>query len=220
MRIGKVPVLTFVLTCAAAQAGTVTYTSSSAFAAAVGAFPTVAENYSSFTAGQLVAPGTTLDGITYTSFDLGASLSQEGIISNQFNSFSGLSLGGYQDNGAAQFFFDSNSFGISFASSYAIGAFFNVNPDSGTYSIVTPVGTATTGSAAYDLSSFVFAGLISTTPFTSAQIFSDSGGNGTASYNVPGLVLWQTPEPAAITTSALGFGFLAGFLLLKRRRAA
>lgn len=210
------------LTSSAALASTVTYTSSTAFEAALTGAPTLVENYGTFTADQLIAGGSTYDGITYTSFNLGSSTTQEGIISNQFNSFSGLSLGADQNNGAAQFFFDGNSFDISFASTYAIGVFFNVNKNSGTFGVDTSVGDASTGSASYDTSTFVFAGLISTTPFTSAEIFSTSGGSGTASYNIPELILAQTstPEPAARTTTALGVGLLAALLFLRQRRVA
>lgn len=216
MRIEKLLITAFLLTSSAALASVVTYTSSTAFEAALTGTPTLVENYGTFTAGDLILPGSTFDGITYTNFNLGASSTQDGIVSNQFNSFSGLSLGGNQNNGAAQFFFDGNSFDISFASTFAIGVFFNVNANSGTYGIVTPVGGASTGSASYDTSTFVFAGLISTTPFTSAEISSTSGGNGTASYNIPEMILASAvPEPAAIALTALG----AGFLLLRRRSA-
>jgi hypothetical protein len=222
MPIAKLLITAFLLTSSAALAGIVTYTSSTAFEAALAGAPTLVENYGTFTAGTLIAPGSTFDGITYTIFNLGASTTQEGIISNQFNSFSGVSLGADQNNGAAQFFFDGNSFDINFASTFAIGVFFNVNQNSGTFGIVSPVGNASTGSASYDTSTFVFAGLISTTPFTSAEIFSNSGGAGTASYNIPEMILApaSVPEPAAITMTALGAGFLTALLLRQRRRAA
>jgi len=219
MRIEKLLILSFLLTSSVALAGIVTYTSSSAFEAALAGAPNQVEDYATFSAGTLIAAGSTLNGITYTSFNLVGSSTQDGIISNQFNSFSGLSLGANENNGAAQFFFDSDSFNISFASTYAIGVFFNVNQNSGTFGIVSPVGNASTGSASYDTGTFVFAGLISTTPFTSAQIFSDSGGNGTASYNIPEIILAQAvPEPAAFTMIALGTAFIAALLLIQRRR--
>jgi hypothetical protein len=219
MRLEKLLITTFLLTSSVALPSVVTYTSSAAFQAALTGAPTLVENYGTFTAGDLILPGSTFHSITYTNFNLGASSTQDGIVSNQFNSFSGLSLGANQSNGAAQFFFDGNSFDISFASTFAIGVFFNVNANSGTYGIVTPVGGASTGSASYDTSTFVFAGLISTTPFTSAEISSNSGGNGTASYNIPEMILApaSVPEPAAIALTALGAAFL---LLLQRRKAA
>jgi hypothetical protein len=218
MRIEKLLITALLLITGAAQASIVTYTSSSAFQAALGGAPTLVEDYGTFAAGTIISPGSTFNGITYTSFNLGASTTQDGIVSNQFNSFSGVSLGANQSNGAAQFFFDGNSFDISFAPTFAIGVFLNVNLNSGTFGFTTPVGDASTGSAAYDTSTFVFAGLISTTPFTSAEIFGTSGGAGTASFNIPEIILASSsvPEPTAIAMTALG----AALLLLRRRTAA
>jgi hypothetical protein len=217
MRIGKLLTIAFFLTSSQALASIVTYTSSAAFESALAGAPTVVEDYSTFSAGTLIDPGSTFHGITYDAFNL-QGLGTQGVISNQFNSFSGVSLGGWQSGGAAQFFFDANSFDISFAPVFAIGVFFNVNANSGTFGIKTPLGDATTGSTSYDTSTFVFAGLISTTAFTTAEIFSDSGGAGTASYNIPEIVLSDAPEPASMTVTALGAGLFAA--LLRRRRAA
>jgi hypothetical protein len=198
-------------------AGVVTYTSSAAFQAALAGSPTTVENYGTFFAGTLIDPGTTHNGITYNAFNL-QGLGTQGVISNQFNSFSGVSLGAWQSGGAAQFFFDANSFDISFAPAFAIGVFFNVNLTSGTFGIHTSAGDATTGATSYDTSTFVFAGLISTTAFNSAEIFSGSGGAGTASYNIPEIILSPAPEPTTMTVTAFGAGLLAVFL--RRRRAA
>src|SRR5689334_17143778 len=94
MRIKKVLIIiTLLATSSAALASVVTFTSSSAFNAALAGAPTQVEDYGTFSAGTLIAPGSTHDGITYTSFNLVGSSTQDGIISNQFNSFSGLSLG-------------------------------------------------------------------------------------------------------------------------------
>jgi len=218
MQTGKLLSTIFLLTTSHALASITTYTSSAAFDAALAGSPTAVEDYATFSLSQVIAPGSTFNGITYTSFNLSAGAT-EGLITNQFNSFTGVSLGANQSIGA-QYFFDSDSFDIDFAPTYAIGVFYNVNANSGTYGFSTPVGTANTGSAAYDISSFVFAGLISTTPFTTATIFSDSGGNGTASFNITKIILDQTaaaPEPASITVTALGAGLLAAFL--RRRKA-
>ena len=76
------------------------------------------------------------------------------------------------------------------------GIFYNVNANSGTFGILTSAGNASTSSASYDTSTFVFAGLISTTPFTSAEIFSNSGGAGTASYNIPEIALKKSGDIA------------------------
>ncbi len=218
MRTGKLLTALFFLTSSQALAAIVTYTSSAAFTAALGGSPSVVENYGTFTAGTLINPASTFDGITYDSFNL-QGLGTQGVISSQFNSFSGVSLGAWESGGAAQFFFDGDSFDISFAPVFAIGVFFNVNLDSGNYGINTPVGNAVTGSASYDTSTFVFAGLISDTAFTSAHIFSASGGAGTASFNIPEIILsGSVPEPASMTITALGIGLLAAFV--RRRQLA
>lgn len=218
MQIRKLLTTVFFLTSSQALAGIVTYTSSAAFQAALAGSPTTVEDYGAFSAGTLINPGTTLDGITYDAFNL-QGLGTQGVISNQFNSFSGVSLGGWQSGGAAQFFFDGNSIDISFAPAFAIGVFFNVNANSGTFGIHTSVGDATTGSAAYDISTFVFVGLISTDAFTSAELFGNSGGAGTASFNIPEIIRSDAaPEPASMTVTALGVGLLAAFL--RRRRIA
>ena len=160
MQTGKLLSTIFLLTTSHALASITTYTSSAAFDAALAGSPTAVEDYATFSLSQVIAPGSTFNGITYTSFNLSAGAT-EGLITNQFNSFTGVSLGANQSIGA-QYFFDSDSFDIDFAPTYAIGVFYNVNANSGTYGFSTPVGTANTGSAAYDISSFVFAGLIST----------------------------------------------------------
>src|SRR3954470_10943832 len=172
MQIGKLLSTIFLLSASHALASITTYTSSAAFNAALAGSPTVVEDYSTFSNDQVITPGSTFNGITYTSFNLVIG-DTEGVITNQFNSFSGLSLGANHHIGG-HFFFEGDSFVIDFAPMYAIGVFYNVNPSSGTFGLSTPVGSASTGSAAYDISSFVFAGLISTTPFTTATIFSDS----------------------------------------------
>src|SRR6516225_1869777 len=94
--------------------------------------------------------------LTFTAGPIGTL--QGGIITNLFNSFSGLSLGGNQ-SGGAQFFFGGDSFTVTFPSPInAIGAFFNVNLNSGNFVLATAAGSATTGSATYDTSTFVFDG--------------------------------------------------------------
>jgi hypothetical protein len=94
MRIGKLPTTIFILPSPHLLAGTVTYTSSTDFNAALAGSPTLVENCSTFSSKQNIAPGSTFDGITYVSFNL--TNGTDGIISNQFNSFSGLSLGANQ----------------------------------------------------------------------------------------------------------------------------
>lgn len=216
MRIPKLLFVIVMLTSSRALADSVAYTSSADFLAALGSAPTLVENYAAFTNKEDIAPGSTFDGITYTAFHLTAGTN--GIISNQFNSFSGLSFGANQSNDAAEFFFDGDSFNISFAPTNAIGLFFNVNLGSGTFGLTTPGGDASTGSGSYDTSTFVFAGLISTTPFTSATISSSSGGAGTASYSIPEIILNQVPEPST-TALLMGAGAIALGCRRRRRKA-
>lgn len=142
------PALAALLAFAAAPAtaAVMTYTSSSAFSTA--ASPNVFETYATGTNGQTIANGGSFDGLTY-SFSSGTSPSATltgGILTNMFNSFSGISLGGSQSVGA-DFFFGGNSVTVVFPTAIsAVGVFFNVNANSGTYELLTPVGDATTNS--------------------------------------------------------------------------
>src|SRR5689334_18617001 len=95
-----------------------------------------------------------------------------GIITNEFNSFSGLSLGGQQSTGQ-HFFFGGNSVTVTFPTPVLdVGVFFNVNQNSGTYTLTSPVGSVSTDSATFDTNTFVFDGIVSTTPFTSVTFAS------------------------------------------------
>jgi hypothetical protein len=185
------------------EAGTTTYTSSTAFEAAISGYTTSVENYGGLTDGMTIGAGQTVDGLTYTAFTpgpLGDLLG--GIITSGFNNFSGLSLGGNQNTGA-QYFFGGDSVTVRFATPVnAFGIFFNVNPNSGDYAFTTSVGTATTGSASYDTSTFVFAGLVSTDYFTSATFFSTDTSLG--SYNIPAIITATLPEPSGLLLGALG----------------
>lgn len=183
--LGLVALAGCVLSAAPALAGVTTYTSSAAFNTAASGIPLTAENYSTGLNGEAIANGGTFDGLTY-SFTAGPSGTlTSGIITNQFNSFSGLSLGG-QQSGGADFFFGGDSVTITFANPVnAVGAFFNVNANSGDFVLASAAGDATTGSASYDTSTFVFDGLISSTAFSSITLSSTS--DTTGSYNIPKL---------------------------------
>lgn len=175
------------------------------------------EDYASGVAGETIANGATFDGLTY-SFTAGpVGTLQGGIITDQFNSLTGLSLGGNQSNGA-QFFFGGDSVTISFPSPIsAVGVFFNVNLNSGGYELDTPVGSVTTDSTVYDSNTFVFDGLISSTPFQTITFFSN---DTLGSYNIPDIVVGvavpPVPEPSSL---AMLFGpVLAVFGIMQRRR--
>jgi len=204
-----------------AGATVMTFTSSAAFTAAAAGIPLTVENYSTGVAGETIANGGTFDGLTYT-FAAGPSGTLlGGIITNQFNSFSGLSLGGSQ-SGGQQFFFGGDSVTVTFPSPInAIGAFFNVNMNSGNYVLAISAGSVSTGSATYDTPlplTFVFDGLISTTPFTSATFSSTNTSLG--SFNIPeiqfGAAAPAVPEPSSLTL--LCTALAAGSAMWWRRR--
>jgi hypothetical protein len=196
------------------SAGATTYTSSSAFNAATAADSFTVENYSSGTSGQTIPNGGSFDGLTY---NVNGTTLNGSIITNQFNSFSGLSLGGNQ-SGGAQFFFGGDSVTVTFPTPIkAIGVFFNVNANSGNYDLNTPVGDVSTSSATFDTSTFVFDGITSVTPFSSITLVSENTALG--SYNVPEIefAVVTTPLPGAFPLFAGGLGMM-GFILGRKKR--
>ena len=134
-------------------------------------------------------------------------------ITNLYNSVSGLSLG-VDHTGISSgdtYFFATEGATLTFSSPIsAFGMFFNVNLNSGSYGFTTSAGSATTGSASDDTSTFVFAGIVSTTPFTSVT-FSSTG--DVASYNVAELLATSAvPEP-----TTFGLGIAGGLLFMARK---
>jgi hypothetical protein len=200
-------------------AGAATYTSSSAFNTATAGDTLTIEQYASGTAGQLIPSGGTFDGLTYSTTGAGLFGTLNGsIITNEFNSFSGLSLGGNQ-SGGQQFFFGGDSVTVTFPKAiYAVGVFFNVNPNSGNYDLNTPVGDVSTGSASFDTDTFVFDGITSGTPFSSITLVSEDTSLG--SYNIPEIEFAVTPLPATLPLFATGLGALGLFGWRKKRTAA
>jgi hypothetical protein len=201
-----------------AEAGVTIYTSSTDFDSAIAGYSTTIENYSTFTNGTLINAGDSYDGFTYTAFTPGPSGTlQGGIITNQFDSFSGLSLGGNQSTGQ-QFFYGQDSVTITFAAPVnAFGLFFNVNPNSCTYGLNTALGSGFTDSTSYDTSTFVFVGLVSTdTQFTSATITSTDASLG--SYNIPELISASVPEPSSLALGLTGLLLVGGTAFIRHLR--
>ncbi|MBN8988325.1 MAG: PEP-CTERM sorting domain-containing protein [Rhizobiales bacterium] len=186
------------------QTHAATYTSSSAFASATSGL--TVENYGSYSAGTLVPSGSTLGGLTY-SFNTASGLG--GIITNQFNSFTGTSLGASQNG--AQFFFGNEGFTVTFASAVtAFGLFANVNLGT-SFVLSTTAGSLAQTINAYDTSTFGFFGITSATPFSSATFTSQ---NAISTFNIPEIEfrVAAVPEPSTWAMMILGFvgvGFMA-----------
>ncbi len=106
------------------------YTSSADFLAAVSGLSPTTEDYGTgFANNQDIANGFSQNGITYQQFNLTLGATQ-GIITDQYGSFSGLSLGAdHRDLGDAfTYFLGSEGATLSFAQPIkAFGMFFNVN---------------------------------------------------------------------------------------------
>jgi hypothetical protein len=208
---------------ASAGASIVTFTSSSAFNAATSGDSFTVEQYASGTNGQLIASLSTFNGLSYNFIAGPSATLTGGIITNLFNSFSGLSLGGRQASGQ-QFFFGGDIVQVALPTPVnAVGVFFNVNLNSGNYDLNTPVGIVSTGSATHDTSTFVFDGIISTTPFSSITLRSENTILG--SYNIPEIEFASTttvppvPLPGALPLFATGLAGL-GLLGWRRKRKA
>jgi hypothetical protein len=205
-----------------AAASVVDFTSSAAFNTATAGETVSIENYATGTAGETIANPGSFNGPSY-SFTAGPfGTLTGGIITNAFNSFTGLSLGGNQSDGL-HFFFGGDSVTITFPKPVtAAAAFFNVNTNSGNYDLLTSVGDVSTDSAAYDTDTFVFDGITSTTPFSSITLVSTNTSIG--SFNIPEIEFatatpMATPVPAALPLFMSGLGALGFFARRRKQRA-
>jgi hypothetical protein len=208
----------FCLIASEASATTMTFTSSAAFNLALAGSPVKIEGWDTYALNSTIANGTTLNGVTYNAFP-GGTL---GRIDNQFNHFGTQSLSlrrSIDPNPNKSFFNPGDVLSISFASPiYAMGIFFNANfTRAGSLGILTtPIGTVTTGGPTYDTGTFYFAGLISTTPFTTATIGSNT--KRSSSFNLDNLTFTSSvPDRLGFLTPALVLGALCALGFRIRR---
>jgi hypothetical protein len=195
-----------------------TFTSSAAFNLALGGSPVKIEGWDTYALNSTIANGTTLNGVTYNAFP-GGTL---GRIDNQFNHFGTQSLAlrrASDPNPNKSFFNPGDLLSISFAKPiYVLGIFFNANfTSAGSLGILsTPIGTVTTGGPTYDTGTFYFAGLISTTPFTTATIGSNT--KRSSSFNLDNLTFTSSvPDRLGFLTPALVLGSLCALGFRIRR---
>jgi hypothetical protein len=197
-----------------ADATVVSFTNSAAFNAAAAVGTVIVEQYATGTNGQTIANGGSFDGLTYNFAAGPLGTLTSGIITNEFNSFSGLSAAGNQSTGQ-HFFFGGDQVIVEFpAPITAVGMFFNVNLNSGNYDLITPVGNVVTGSIVYDTRTFVFDGITSTIPFSSITLVSENASLG--SYNIPEIEFAPVPEPSTLTLLLTALFGLASIALTRK----
>ncbi len=211
---GSLVGLAFLFAAAAHPATAAVFVTSASFNAATTGL--TAENYGSYSAGDTIGNGGTLGALSYsfiTSSGLG------GVITNDYNSFTGLSLAAKQVSGPlsdSDFFYSNEGFTVTLPTPVtAIGFFANVNnPD--TFTLSTSSGVSTTQTiTAYDTDTFNFIGVTSATPFQSATFISSD-------YNVPEIeygtaIASGVPEPSTWALMLIGFGAL-GYLARRTNR--
>jgi hypothetical protein len=210
--------LAFFVIAPEASATTTLFTSSAAFNLALNGSPVTIEGWETYALNSTIANGATLNGVTYNAFP-GGTL---GRIDSQYNHFGTQSLAlrrASDSNPNKSFFNPGDLLSISFAKPvYAIGIFFNANfTRPGSLGLLnTPVGTVMTGGATYDVTTFYFAGLISTVPFTTATIGSNT--KRSSSFNLDNLTFTRSvPDRLGFLTPALVLGSLCAFGFRTRR---
>lgn len=194
------------------------FTSSAAFHAALGAAPTTVEGFETYPANSPIPGFSILNGISYDAFPAGTI----GRIDSFYNRFDNQSLALERDGvlGTVDFFNPGDGLALSFTTPvYAFGLFFNVglpaSPSPNFLTITTPAGLAASDGSGYDTSTFVFLGLVSNVPFSSAVIGSSIA--LPTGFNLDNLTYTTTPIPEPAGAVAVGALALAGVGFLRRR---
>jgi hypothetical protein len=191
-----------------AQATTTFYSSFAAFSAA--APGVVTENFGTATNGQLVAQGSTLNGLTYT-FSTGSGLG--GVITPIFNNFSGRSLAAVQGANpptSTDFFFPGEALTVGFAAPvFAAGMHINVFIGTGEFTFL---GNGFPNTA-WDVVTSVFVGVVSSTPFSTVTL---SGSQDLSSgFDISAIYYATAAVPAPMSLALLLAG-IAGLAAVRR----
>ena len=157
--------------------GQQTYTSSVEFMnalAAAGLTPTI-EGFETEPVGTVIPENGALNGLVFSNWPPAL---EGGLIADLFASFDFQNLAAERDfvpgqNPIRDFFFPGDQFTVTFPEPVnAVGIFFNIGaePFADYVFVETPVGTASSGGPNPDTGTFFFAGIISPTPFDTANI--------------------------------------------------
>lgn len=208
-------VAVFVTTCSAvtARAATITYTSSAAFFAALGASPSTTETYEGLLLNSIITDGSTVNGITYNSFPAGT----DGRIDSVYNNIGNQGLALQRGADATAFFVAGDFMTVTFPFAVnAVGIFFNAFPGPlNSLQIQTTAGNAGNGPV-WDQETLFFVGLISDTSFNSATIGGIVGSQPFTLDNLTYAQVQAVPDPAS--TMLLLCTGLIGLAAAHRRR--
>jgi hypothetical protein len=222
------------LSLAAAPAGAQSFTSRAAFDAAAAGHTITTETFDALAPNTILANGTSLGGVTFAAFPIGTS----GRIDQTYRHSGAAGLALYDPyDPSLDYFLPHEGVQVTFAVPViGVGILFNVNPSpSGSYGVMTPNGTAGSGTGC-GFFALCFVGFLSPTPFSWAYVGGLSGAaasgftlddlvyvvpNAAPTPDVPVVddvpvpVSTSTPEPGSLALVASG----VMALLAPRRRA-